>query len=225
MHRLLRLIADHPAWSVGWVVLVLAACAPTNTTVALPAGQVPPAEPVLTGVLPLLASFEGNASWYGPGFAGRRTASGEIFDPGQLTAAHRTLPFGTVVRVVNLTNGLSVEVRINDRGPFKPDRIIDLSRAAAEVLDMVRTGVDRVRVEPLAPGAGAVRLAVAPDLRGFEARSELYPPGQLLLLRSERSSDPVVVRVVGGDVGSGADLFVAPELYLALGPIVTLRVD
>ncbi|MFU8889748.1 MAG: hypothetical protein ACNA8N_14225, partial [Trueperaceae bacterium] len=65
----------------------------------------------------------------------------------------------------------------------------------------------------------------APDLRGFEARSEQYPAGQLLLLHSDRQGDPVVVRVVGGDVGSGADLFVAPELYLALGPIVTLRVD
>lgn len=204
---------------------MLAACAPASTTAAVPPGQGPPAEPALTGVLPLLASFEGNASWYGPGFSGRRTASGEVFDPGQLTAAHRTLPFGTVVRVVNLANGLSVQVRINDRGPFKPDRVIDLSRAAAEELDLVRTGVDRVRVEPLAPGPGAVRLAVAPDLRGFEARSELHPPGQLLLLRSERSGDPVVVRVVGGDVGTGADLFVAPELYLALGPIVTVRVD
>jgi len=176
-------------------------------------------------VLPRLAAFEGNASWYGPGFAGRRTASGEIFDPGQLTAAHRTLPFGTVLRVTNLANGRSVQVRINDRGPFKPDRVLDLSRAAAEEIGMIRSGLARVRVEPLEIGAGAVRLAVASDLRGFEARSEQFAAGQLLLLLSDRYADPVVVRVVGGDVGSGADLFVAPELFLALGPIVTLRLD
>jgi rare lipoprotein A len=224
VHRSLRRNATHPAWSVGWVVLVLTACAPANHAVVVPGGA-SPAEPVLARALPLLAAFEGNASWYGPGFAGRRTASGEIFDPGQLTAAHRTLPFGTVLRVTNLTNGLSVQVRINDRGPFKPDRVIDLSRAAAEEIDMIGSGLARVRVEPLEFGAGAVRLAVASDLRGFEARSEQFPAGQLLLLHSERQGEPVVVRVVGGDVGSGADLFVAPELYLALGPIVTLRVD
>jgi rare lipoprotein A len=205
------------------VAALMVACAPAGGGFATPAG--PLVEPTLIGVLPALGAFEGNASWYGPGFAGRRTASGEVFDPAQLTAAHRSLPFGTLVRVVNLDNGRSVEVRINDRGPFKPDRVIDLSRAAAERLAMVSSGVARVRVEPLAPGIGAVRLAVAPDLRGFEARSEQHPPGRLLLLRSERATEPVVVRVVGGEVGSGADLFVSPELYLALGPIVTVRAN
>lgn len=201
----------------------LAGCAPASAAVATPVPGAP--EPALTGLLPALGAFEGLASWYGPGFAGRRTASGEVFDPNALTAAHRSLPFGTVVRVVNLDNRRSVEVRINDRGPFKPDRVIDLSRAAAEALDMIGSGVGPVRVEPLVPGAGALRLAVAPDLRGFEARSEHHLPGQLLLLRSERLDDPIVVRVVGGEVGSGADLFVAPELYLALGPVVTARAN
>jgi hypothetical protein len=212
------------AWIASGVLFVVAACAPTSGigTAAPTAGASEPAQAVR---LPSLTAFEGLASWYGPGFAGRRTASGEVFDPSQLTAAHRTLPFGTRVRVTNLENGRSVELRITDRGPFKPDRIIDLSRAAAEAIEMVRTGVARVRVEPLDPGIGALRLAVAPDLRGFEARSELHPPGQLLLLRSERAADPVIVRVVAGDVGSGADLFVAPELYLVLGPIVAVRVD
>jgi len=210
------------ALGVGVAALV-AACAPAGGGFATPAGPAP--EPALTGVLPALGAFEGKASWYGPGFAGRRTASGEVFDPAQLTAAHRSLPFGTLVRVVNLENGRSVEVRINDRGPFKPGRVIDLSRAAAERIAMVSSGVVRVRVEPLVPGVGAVRLAVAPDLRGFEARSEQHPPGRLLLLMSARAAEPVVVRVVGGEVGSAADLFVSPELYLALGPIVTVRVN
>jgi rare lipoprotein A (peptidoglycan hydrolase) len=206
------------------VLLVVASCAPASGVgaVAPTAGA---SEAALAVRLPTLAAFEGLASWYGPGFAGRRTASGEVFDPAQLTAAHRTLPFGTRVRVTHLDNGRSVEVRITDRGPFKPDRIIDLSRGAGEAIGMLRSGVARVRVEPLDPGIGALRLAVAPDLRGFEARSELHPPGQLLLLRSERTADPVVVRVVTGFVGSGADLFVAPELYLVLGPIVAVRMD
>jgi rare lipoprotein A len=82
----------------------------------------------------------GRASWYGPGFQGKRTASGERFDMNDLTAAHRTLPFGTRVRVRNTHNGREVVVRINDRGPQVPDRIIDLSKAAAEALDLVRAG-------------------------------------------------------------------------------------
>jgi len=80
----------------------------------------------------------GVASWYGPGFYGRRTANGEIFRKGTLTAAHRTLPFGTIVRVTNLENGRSVNVRINDRGPFKYHRVIDLAHGAASELNMMR---------------------------------------------------------------------------------------
>jgi hypothetical protein len=214
---------------VGWfgvaVLFAAVACAPASGIGAAPAPSAVETAVGAAARLPQPTAFEGLASWYGPGFAGRRTASGEVFDPAQLTAAHRTLPFGTRVRVTNLANGRSVEVRITDRGPFKPDRIIDLSRGAAEALDMMRSGVERVRVESIEPGVGALRLAVAPDLRGFEARSELHLPGQLLLLRSERTADPVVVRIVAGEAGSGADLFVAPELYLALGPIVAVRVD
>jgi rare lipoprotein A len=88
----------------------------------------------------------GLASWYGGKFHGRRTASGEVYDMYELTAAHRTLPFGTVVRVTRLENGRSVEVRITDRGPFIKGRIIDLSYAAAKRLDMIRDGVARVRL-------------------------------------------------------------------------------
>ncbi len=87
----------------------------------------------------------GVASWYGPGFQGKRTASGERFDANAMTAAHRTLPFGTSVRVKSLVNGKEVVVRINDRGPFIPGRIIDLSRAAALALGL--TGVKRVELQ------------------------------------------------------------------------------
>lgn len=89
----------------------------------------------------------GLASYYGRAHDGRRTASGEVFDMHAMTAAHRTLPFGTRVRVTNLTNGRRAVVRINDRGPHKEQRIIDLSYAAARELGMVGAGVARVRVE------------------------------------------------------------------------------
>jgi rare lipoprotein A len=96
---------------------------------------------------------EGVASWYGPDFHGGRTATGETYDMNALTGAHPTLPLPTWVRVTNLDNGKSVVVRLNDRGPFAKGRIIDLSRAAAEQLDMVRTGTARVEVRSLAADA------------------------------------------------------------------------
>lgn len=89
----------------------------------------------------------GVASWYGPGFQGRRTANGEVFEQGALTAAHRTLPFGTRVLVTNVANGRSVLVRINDRGPWVGARIIDLSRRAAQELGLVDQGIGRVRLD------------------------------------------------------------------------------
>jgi rare lipoprotein A len=102
-------------------------------------------------------SEEGLASWYGPGFAGRPTASTEIYDPELLTAAHKSLPLGSLVRVYNLENGRNMIVRINDRGPFVDGRIIDLSRAAAEVLDCKEQGLARVRLvlltDPQSPNA------------------------------------------------------------------------
>ena len=91
----------------------------------------------------------GMASWYGPGFHGKRTANGESYDQQAMTAAHRTLPMPSVVRVTNLSNGATVILRVNDRGPFAHNRIIDVSRAAAERLDMVKSGVASVRVEIL----------------------------------------------------------------------------
>ncbi|MBD0268932.1 MAG: septal ring lytic transglycosylase RlpA family protein [Cyanobacteria bacterium Co-bin8] len=94
---------------------------------------------VLTGV----------ASWYGPGFHGRRSASGEVFNQNAMTAAHRTLPFGTEVRVTNLNNSQQVIVRINDRGPFGHGRVLDLSAAAAQAIGLVSSGVGTVKIEVL----------------------------------------------------------------------------
>jgi len=91
----------------------------------------------------------GLASWYGPGFHGKTTSSKEIFNMYDLTAAHRTLPFGTHVMVTNLDNGKSAIVRINDRGPFIKGRIIDLSYAAANTLGMIGKGIVKVKIEVL----------------------------------------------------------------------------
>jgi rare lipoprotein A len=96
-----------------------------------------------------LAAATGQASWYGPGFYGNRTASGEILRPGTYTAAHRSLPFGTRVRVTNLNNGRSAVVRINDRGPFTGGRIIDLAHGAASDLGVTSSGLATVRLEVL----------------------------------------------------------------------------
>jgi rare lipoprotein A len=96
--------------------------------------------------------MRGRASWYGERFHGRKTASGERFDMRAMTAAHRRLPFGTKVRVTNVENGRSVVVRINDRGPFGRGRIIDLSKAAAARIGMIRKGIVEVTLEVLQCG-------------------------------------------------------------------------
>lgn len=204
--------------------LALGACAPALSAapvVSAQADTAPPATPALVPQVPDAAANVqiGIASWYGPNFAGRLTSDGEIFDPGQLTAAHRTLPFGTLVKVTNLVNNESVVVRINDRGPFKPNRIIDLSRAAAEAIHMKTMGVARVKLEPLALPTGVVRVGVDDSLRGYEVQSRYHRIGQLLVLSRRSGADAVVVRVVGNDVppGSGADVLVGHDLYLKIG--------
>jgi rare lipoprotein A len=103
----------------------------------------------VAGAAPVINNFrqEGIASWYGTEFAGRATASGEIFDPAKLTAAHADLPFGTYLTVTNTENGKKIAVRVNDRGPFVRSRILDVSRAAAERLDMLSAGTAKVIIE------------------------------------------------------------------------------
>jgi rare lipoprotein A len=108
---------------------------------------------------------EGLASWYGPGYHGRPTANGEVFDAHALTAAHPVLPMAVCVQVDNLDNGRSVMVRINDRGPFVPGRIIDLSQAAAEVIGMLSRGLAPVRVTAVALAADGDPCPAAPQAR------------------------------------------------------------
>ena len=109
----------------------------------------PPAPPPTASASKPVFEQVGRASWYGPYHQGRKTASGERFDMHDLTAAHRTLPLGTEAKVTNLENGRSVNVLVNDRGPYKAGRIIDLSRRAAEELGIKEQGLARVRIEVL----------------------------------------------------------------------------
>ena len=122
------------AGATAWIALALSGCA---------------YQPVLNA----MAVQDGLASYYSDEFQGRKTSSGEIFDNARLTAAHRTYPFGTRVLVTNLETEQAVEVRINDRGPVKPERVIDLTRAAARKVGIERKGIGRVRIEVVQWGA------------------------------------------------------------------------
>jgi len=149
---------------------------------------------------------EGDASYYGPGLYGRRTASGEVLRPGAFTAAHRTLAFGTCVRVTVVDSGRSVEVRINDRGPFAAGRVLDVSEAAARALQMVGRGVVRVRLSlcpvaaapqtvetlaslaPLGAWEGCNGMLLALDTSTLTLSLALVGPGPMLL--AEESHPP-----------------------------------
>lgn len=182
-------------------VLALAGCAKHRHTAAAP---VPPH----IGTAEIRDGETGLASWYGHPYHGRPAANGEIYDMEKLTAAHRTLPFGTWVRVVNLTNDKTVDVRITDRGPFVENRIIDLSHAAAEAIALIGPGVARVRLDilsvPTIAGgnwygvqAGAF---VDPD-RAERLRASLerdFGPAHLV----QRPDSPSFWRVVVGRVPS-----------------------
>ena len=119
-------------------------CSPELLTISANASVEDFQRPVLRGEV-----WYGTASWYGPRFHGKKTSSGEKFNKHELTAAHKFLPFNTQVLVTNLNNNKRVIVRINDRGPFKPDRIIDLSEEAAGMLDAKKQGLTYVKVQVL----------------------------------------------------------------------------
>jgi rare lipoprotein A len=130
-------------------LVLLSACGHKQVQVSAPStAPISPAPPVS----PSSSEMEGLATYYAEPYDGRKTASGEIFNSyGELTAAHRTLPFNTMVRVTNKNNGRQVDVRINDRGPFVDGRVIDLSARAAREIDLIRSGVVPVKLEILKP--------------------------------------------------------------------------
>jgi rare lipoprotein A len=203
------------------VAAILGACAPTTQRAFAPPTANAQVEP------------EGRASWYGAEFAGRRTANGEIYDPSQMTAAHKTLPFGTFVRVTNPSSGVNVVVRINDRGPFKPGRVIDVSRAAAEQLGMIGPGTMVVGLEIISdPGqsptvvGSSMTMASDVGLQGYNVITSEYRVGQLLLLSSETHPEPIIVRVASGKmpVSSGVGMFGSSALFSQLGSNVMVVV-
>src|SRR5215472_12375816 len=139
------------------VASLLSSCTGVHGPMSIPtAGDPQPADgppPDVSGAEPPSRVQVGIASWYGKGFHGRQTASGEPYDMHQATAAHRTADLGTYALVTNLENGQSVRVRINDRGPYKRPRILDLSYEAARQIDLVRPGSGRVQIDFLAEPA------------------------------------------------------------------------
>ena len=168
------------------------------------------ASPVIPTPHEGVAFEEGKASWYGAPFHGRKASNGEIYDMNKLTAAHRTLPFNTVVRVINLNNGKSTTVRITDRGPFVDNRIIDLSYAAARQIESIGPGVVPVRLEILSaidPTAGffTVQIGAFRERANAERlRDRLRSTYSPVAIQSFESSDGSYYRVHVGKV-SGED--------------------
>lgn len=164
-----------------------------------------PAAPRSAAAMPRIGDEEaGIASWYGYPYHGRRSSNGEIYDMEKLTAAHRTMPFGTVVRVQNLSNDLTTDVRITDRGPFVDGRVIDLSKAAAREIKMIGPGTAKVRVRVIAlpetvpDGYFAVQVGAFRERANAERhRKEMadrYGSGRLSL----RDGKPPLWRVLVG---------------------------
>ncbi len=174
----------------GHALLILAACA---RTVA-----VAPPTPAMSG-----SEQTGLASWYGHPYHGRRTASGEVYDMNDLTAAHPSLPLGTRLVVTNLGNGRSTEVRVNDRGPFAEGRILDLSYAAARILGADRAGVIWVRLRIVAQTWNALPISTAgTPVRGFTVQVGAFASrGGAVGLRDTIAQAGEVATVSEADVG------------------------
>jgi len=206
--------------------LMLVGCAKKHYTAASPA-------PPRVATAEIRDGETGLASWYGHPYHGRPAANGEIYDMEKLTAAHRTLPFGTWVRVVNLSNDKTVDVRITDRGPFVENRIVDLSHAAAEAIALIGPGIARVRLDILSvPTAAsgdnwyAVQAGAFLDRdRAERLRASLEPdfgPAHLV----QRPDTPSLWRVLLGRVPSQEDAAaLAQRVRVQTGTAFVVRLD
>ena len=203
-------------------IAVLSACGHKKVQVNIP--QAPSSSSSLPSSSPS-ADLEGVASYYAEPYHGRKTASGEIFDTYQaLTAAHRTLPFNTMVRVTNKANGREVDVRINDRGPFVDGRVIDLSLRAAREIDLVRSGTAPVRLTILKrkDSGGATTASAAPADSTFAVQVGAFEnqrAAEDLKERLQRKYPAVRIQTFAGDktiyrvrVGQERDLQAAEKL-------------
>jgi len=153
----------------------------------------------------------GLASWYGAAFHGRQTANGEVYDMTHLTAAHKTFPLPSYARVTNMENGRSLIVRVNDRGPFANDRVIDLSKRAADLLDYTGSGVAEVKVEyagraPLDGQDDAFLLASVQGVPGYDPNRPWQPDNGVMVAMNEPAREQKPVRGLVGAVSSGASL-------------------
>ena len=208
----------------------------------LPAPAKPPgpeedselAEPVVPANTKALATETGIASWYGPPYHNRRGSNGEVYNMHAMTAAHRTFPLGSIVRVTNVKTGSTALVRITDRGPFIPGRIVDLSLAAAQRLDVYRPGIAEVKVELLqSPAAAAVSGKWAVQIGGFpdeDAASELadhltrrYRTAKVSRFPSPAGDWWIRIRVLGDDHERAQKL--AAETKTPEGAVFLVRLD
>ena len=223
-----------PAPSSGTTEAAQPAAAPAPAVVATvppPAIAKPPATPAITRPV---YTETGVASWYGPSFHSRHTSNGEIYDMNSLTAAHRTLPFNSLVRVTNVGSGQSVVVRVTDRGPFVAGRVIDLSRAAAKQIDIERPGTARVQLEVLsspAPISSGGRWAL--QIGGFQDPNDArkvknklerrYRSAQVLQVAGATGDWWVRVRVADDDRRRAEEI--ARENQTPQGGIYLVRLD
>lgn len=159
---------------------------------------------------------EGVASWYGPGFHGKQTANGEIYDQNDMTAAHRTLPMPSVVRVTNLENGRSIKLTVNDRGPFARNRIIDVSRRAAQLLAFHQAGTTPVRVEIVADESRQLALALTGSEYPGQALASRQPPATYAPAFAPVVAAPAVAEAAAADL---------PPAETAAAPVDPLPVD
>lgn len=194
----------------------------TACTWPLPLAQAAPQRPTVEGLSPtLLQVTHGKASYYSKKHSGKKTANGQRIDHEAYTAAHPTLPFGTVVRVTNLRNGREVIVRVNDRGPFVKGRIIDLSRAAAATLNMMRSGVTDVQVEVLSDGKGKISQ---PEGGFFLALKESVPKEKTTKALEQARA---ILASLGDDGSRSVQILSerssgdGERLYAAIGPFTT----
>ncbi len=192
------------------------------------------AEPVIPADAKPLATETGLASWYGPPYHNRRGSNGEVYNMHAMTAAHRTFPLGSIVRVTNLKTGHAALVRITDRGPFIPGRVVDLSLAAAHKLDVWQPGVAEVKVElmesgavPGSPGKWAVQIGGMPDEKAAtklaDRLTRRYHTANILRFKSPAGDWWIRVRVLDDDHERAQKL--AAETTTPEGAVFLVRLD
>lgn len=207
---------------------------PESVTPGQPENKPQSAEPTIPADAKPLATETGLASWYGPPYHNRRGSNGEVYNMHAMTAAHRTLPLGSIVRVTNLKTGHSALVRITDRGPFIPGRIVDLSLAAAHKVDVWQPGTAEVKVELMesgaasgSPGRWAVQIGGMPDehqaKKLADHLSRRYHTANVLRFKSPAGDWWIRIRVLDDDHERAAKL--ATETTTPEGAVFIVRLD